>query len=767
MKRAIRYLTASVLAAFLLMGIIGQEAAAAEVADEAVLAVIGQLEAIDTLQQMQDKRSTYTEAAAYETYVSAMFSARIAARTAYDELTASQKAQIDDTLTARLTDELETVFYQPTMAVTPRGDAYPYEVIFANRTMYEMGHHVSGEMPCTILLVDTEQSGSSWTPNGLYEYGRSNYEVTYCCDAVAPVNGGTHYRRINLENSGYYSRSAAEHIRTIVQRSYPYLTLEEMKEQLVEDGLSRSFVDTLTRGDIISAVQMAIWAYSNSDSQGMSEYAGTIEMTDNRVFRNPLHDYTNELWSWWDTGNSAPGIYDEQAAYRVNALVYHLCRLPGTEADADQVVISDIEITRAELLANSTDVYSLGLYIYLNSGGGQDDELTITVTSYHENGDGTTTITGRTRQKVSGEKKYGMFVNAGFGDTVTVTVEGTQQLSKGVYFYEPEGGKLASQCLVGMAQGETAVMVERSFTFAEDTQKGLRIHKTDVATGLPLSDITFTVYRVETEAGEVLNDKPTAEEITRFVVEENKVGAVTTDTTGYAVITLEDGVYLVVEELNADKVKRPVDPFYLYIPMPQEVENGAETQIEYIDVVSVYPKNETTDEPDDPPDPPVPENVTGSFRVVKYDRDDETRLLADARFRVYRPATLNDTETVTITCGGVQYAVVPVTVDGKALILTTGEDGTAVSPQLTCGAYFLVESRAPAGYHLLEESVCVTVTSGAAAAEAQVVRIANESGVLLPETGGVGTTWLLVIGAVLVLTALVLLVARRRMKDDE
>ena len=768
-KNTILRMTCICTALLLAVGAMRLPTHAAEITDEAVLDVVSQLKAIDTLQEMQNQRSQYTEASEYETYISTMFSARLAAQAAYDALTDSQKAQISSDLTAKLDSELSTVYYAPTVAVTQRTDAYPYEVIFKDRILYEIGHHVAGEMPCTIILVDTSKMGSHWTPDGLYEYGKSNYEVTYCCDAVAAVEGGTHYKRLNLEDSGYYGKYAAEHIRAIVQNAYPFLSLDEMKELLKADGLSPSFVDSLTRGDIISAVQMAIWAYSNSDETGMYEYAGTIEMTNNGIFRNPLHDYTNEIWSWWDTKNSSPGIYDAQAAYRVNTLVYYLCNLPGVAPSEEQVVISDVEITRAELLAGSNHTYNLGLYIYLNDGGGANDDLKLTVTSYSENNDGTTAISGRTSQRIDSSTEYGMFVTTKYGDTISVVVEGTQHLGKGVYFYEPEGGPTKSQCLVGMAAGETPVRVEKRFVFETDIEKGLRIYKTDALAGLPLSDIPFHVYKVDLDAGETISATPTEEEIARYATEDHKTGTIITDITGYASIALEDGVYLIVEEHQADKIKAPVDPFYINIPMQHEKitegEDGIVTKIEFLDIVSAYPKNEPVEEPENPPIiPVVPDNVTGYFSIVKYDSLDESLLLDNAQFQVFRPATEDDSDVTIISSNGIDYAVVPVTVDGAPLVLTTDETGTANSPELTCGTYFLVETKAPAGYNLQEDAIPVTVVSSVVGS-AEVVRIPNDRGNILPETGGMGTSVFLFAGSLLTIAASVLLISKKRMND--
>jgi LPXTG-motif cell wall-anchored protein len=46
------------------------------------------------------------------------------------------------------------------------------------------------------------------------------------------------------------------------------------------------------------------------------------------------------------------------------------------------------------------------------------------------------------------------------------------------------------------------------------------------------------------------------------------------------------------------------------------------------------------------------------------------------------------------------------------------------------------------------------------------ITIINNAGSLLPSTGGIGTTIFYVVGGVLVLVAVVLLITRKRMKED-
>lgn len=206
-----------------------------------------------------------------------------------------------------------------------------------------------------------------------------------------------------------------------------------------------------------------------------------------------------------------------------------------------------------------------------------------------------------------------------------------------------------------------------------------------------------------------------------------------------------------------------MNPFYITIPMRTErVNEDGTTTFEVVEIVSIYPKNEPVVPPEVPPVvPPTPGNVEGRFSIVKYDEADTSKKLAGAQFQVYRAATANDTDTSIIVCGGVQYAVVPVMVDGAQLVLTTDENGSAISPELTCGVYFLIEVKAPAGYNLLDGAVSVTVVSSEIT-EVTTVEIANQRGALLPETGGVGAEMFWMMGCMLIMAAAVVLIAKKR-----
>ncbi len=785
MKKTIHRIFALVLVLLLIAGIVLPVANASEVSDDPVQAVIDQLNAIDTLAQMQEKRYTYTASGrydagmtdasliarhdaarnGYESYLSEMFAARIAARKAYDALTDAQKAQIDAALVAKLEENLSTVYKPGTYPVTPAEDAYTFEAVRGpHGYAYEVSNYmVSGNIPQTFILVDTADGKTSWTPDGLYSYGESNYVVTYCCDVETPVAYGSDYKRLNLEDSGYYGVSASQHIRAILQNAYPFVSMEQMKANLKAGGLSASFVDSLNRADMIAAIQMAVWTYANAadGAAGGLGYQASIDITKNfGTYFTPLHDYTNEMWEWFPGAGGRS--YDARDEYRVNTLAYYLCNLPGVPASDNQIVISDIEITRAEMIPGGAGAYAVGMYIYLNHGGQPDDDLKVIITSYDDTGE----ITEQIKQNVNGRTTLDMFIKANPGDTIKVEVEGTQTLARGVYFYEPEGGRDSSQSLVGVGEGTTRVHTEKSFRFEENVaEMGLRIYKTETETGSPLSDITFRVYRVQPGEGETVSPTPTQEEIARYAVAENLAGSVVTDVTGYASLALEEGLYLVVEEHNTEKVKAPVDPFYISIPMSvsAESEDGT-TTVDTVNIVSVYPKNEPVLPPEEPPViPPTPDNVSGFFEIVKYNFYDENQRLAGAEFAVYRAVASVEEATDTVVCDGIQYAVAPVYVNGAPLVLTTDENGTAVSPELSCDTYYLVETKAPAGFNLLTEAVKVTVRSSEMTT-VSTVEIPNEPGSLLPETGGMGTRLFLILGSTMMAAAAVLLVTGKRMR---
>ena len=161
---------------------------------------------------------------------------------------------------------------------------------------------------------------------------------------------------------------------------------------------------------------------------------------------------------------------------------------------------------------------------------------------------------------------------------------------------------------------------------------------------------------------------------------------------------------------------------------------------------------------------------TSKIVIDKFETDKkDTVKLEGAEFVLYKKAP-NDADQ-----NAIQYykqdettkAVSWVDAIADATKVTTDANGAASFDGLANGTYYLVETKAPAGYNQLTEAKDVVVTGSITDSTKLSVtaEVANSAGTLLPSTGGMGTTIFYVLGAVLVVGAGVLLVTKKRMSD--
>jgi fimbrial isopeptide formation D2 family protein/LPXTG-motif cell wall-anchored protein len=175
---------------------------------------------------------------------------------------------------------------------------------------------------------------------------------------------------------------------------------------------------------------------------------------------------------------------------------------------------------------------------------------------------------------------------------------------------------------------------------------------------------------------------------------------------------------------------------------------------------------------------------TYKLDVTKVDGTDKTTTLVNAEFVLFRGS-----EAIP------EYAIVK---DGKidswtndeeeATTLISDSSGKFDVAGLDGGVYFLKETKAPAGYNLLDAVVKLEVIatmsdgSGTASLSALEIKVGdsgantpgdidtgtvsliieNNKGATLPSTGGVGTTIFYAVGGVLMLGAVVLLITKKR-----
>lgn len=146
--------------------------------------------------------------------------------------------------------------------------------------------------------------------------------------------------------------------------------------------------------------------------------------------------------------------------------------------------------------------------------------------------------------------------------------------------------------------------------------------------------------------------------------------------------------------------------------------------------------------------------ITGAQFKLYADADctNEIKLVLDNG--VYRPALEGETAVDTIDAGNVTIA---------------GLDSD------TTTTYYLKETQAPEGYNLLTSPVTVSLNEGKNLTAVTTdttyteggVQVINDSGTILPSTGGVGTVIFYVLGGLLVVGAVVLLITKKKASSTE
>ena len=468
--------------------------------------------------------------------------------------------------------------------VTAGKDGYTFMSVYPNRA-YEMSNHMVtsndgafNSIPQSLVMIEAKED-YVWKPDGKYLFGSSNYEVLYCVDKAIGYEDGIYYKRINLEDSNYYDKDAATHIRSIITNSYPYITLEQMKSNLASQGFP--YAQDLTRADVISAVQSAIWYYSNSDDK--LEYSHTFHIPTNTQWGSVFHDYTNEMDVWWQTGKRKVTV-DKEVGTRINALITHLTKQDIMYPKKEQIVISNINISDVIPVQEKTDTYKMAVQVKLNnSGSNEKDQIHLTL-RLDEKEIKTTDIE-------LGKETYDFVIEARMDQNITVECDGTQVLPLGVYLYEPEGGRDISQYLVGASFGETDVYdialcdIDNEIKVPTIT-KDLVFIKTN-EDGQILTNSTFDLY-VQSKESKIFIDSYQTDKNGQFIIDK-----------------LLPGTYEIIEKEAPVGYQLDKEPIIVHID-----ENGNLTINEKENVIlDDHGMINITNKPISPVDPTDPQNI--------------------------------------------------------------------------------------------------------------------------------------------------------------
>lgn len=168
---------------------------------------------------------------------------------------------------------------------------------------------------------------------------------------------------------------------------------------------------------------------------------------------------------------------------------------------------------------------------------------------------------------------------------------------------------------------------------------------------------------------------------------------------------------------------------------------------------------------------------TWKLPIYKYHKDGEAKkALAGAEFILYKGSDESNREYAQVTNGKLTGWTKE---KAKATTLVSDADGKIAVEGLDADTYYLEETKAPDGYNKLagpvkvvishtvtDEGAHMTLTLKQGETNVEQVEIENKSGTELPSTGGIGTTIFYVLGSILVIGAVVLLIAKKRMSTS-
>lgn len=492
----------------------------------------------------------------------------------------------------------------------------------------------------------------------LYEgESKDNPTKVYCCDAatsVLPQNADRiQYRRLTLENAGYYSADNAKKIRAITKTSYPFVTKDEMEATLRANNVSIS--NDITEDELLTAVQNAIWHFANEEDNVIANpYSGTWYYKWNES-DTAYYDTASNKYSGYSTLQSIDTVKTN-----ITNVYNYLIKIDPENAQDGGIILNSVEA--APLSAGTSGAVDVLLRFELKNdrhGGitlNEKDDLTLAA-------NGKTFPSREWRDEGNGEYSVTL-QGVTAGENIDVTISGEQYLARDAYFYEPVSGRHAAQCFVGVAEGMTPVFARGSFKI-DGTQKAayLTVKKTSNMPGT----YKFNVYNVKDDGakGEIVKavelttteEKPcvASEKIllpvgTYIIEEEDAIKA------GYTLTVKVNGTEYAV---NSETVENPS------VQVTLSADSSAEVTVEF---ANCY------------------EGIPSSFGFKKTDEHDAG--VKGAVFTLFKDEDCMDQP---------EYKQ------------TSDSNGDVKFPKIPVGTYYMKETAAPYGYYLNKEVFRVEV----------------------------------------------------------
>lgn len=160
------------------------------------------------------------------------------------------------------------------------------------------------------------------------------------------------------------------------------------------------------------------------------------------------------------------------------------------------------------------------------------------------------------------------------------------------------------------------------------------------------------------------------------------------------------------------------------------------------------------------------ETYTYGIPVFKYTGTNTP--LADAKFILSKVENATEAGAIKFTSNGAFYRyTIDQTNGGGNTTLVSPTEGRFEIQGLEAGTYYLKETEAPKGYNKIQKSIKIEILEDGSIkvdnnAITGDVRVQNNTGSILPSTGGMGTTLIYVVGSILVLASGIVLFSKRK-----
>lgn len=405
---------------------------------------------------------------------------------------------------------------------------YPYQYP-AEKPYYEMSMYAY-----KVNAADAESY-----PTGIFRLltddNRTLY--AYCADSEIYDIPGTAYKAISLSDHYGAETASTGKLRTIIQNSYPFISMNEMISRIEQSGISLHTASVpCYEMVLISAIQQALYTYTNPDIVIEVRFAGGVPQKGYEMYKPLIYHY-NDNYKDKKVTQAYPDIKAD-----VEAVYSWLCALSPSNAPN----VPNVNVSFAAEVEQVTSGYSLILYDLFDGFEDYNESLNVYVTE----------IVGANENLIF-EKPFNEFVPVGEGryamdlpNTITgsslkVTLNGYNDYEDVVIYEAKKAEAETSQPFIGY--GKARVPFSKTEQIDMPIQTGsLIVRKTVSGEGSDAHNaFTFTVTLMQngdTPNGDIVcGDVTFTNGTATFTLKHNESKTIESIPAGFAYLVEESG----------------------------------------------------------------------------------------------------------------------------------------------------------------------------------------------------------------------------------